>query len=141
MIRRPPRSTLFPSTTLFRSDQAAGRDARIIAVGKKAIGYFRFRGVALDATFQGMTDRPTYEDARQIAAVVTERFESGEYDQVELVYTQFLSVGTQRVVNRRFMPLDSPALETAAGGDGPAADYEFDPDPGLILERLLPPYP
>src|SRR3712207_7253205 len=81
MIRRPPRSTLFPSTTLFRSDQAAGRDARIIAVGKKAIGYFRFRGVALDATFQGMTDRPTYEDARQIAAVVTERFESGEYDQ------------------------------------------------------------
>ena len=124
----------------MRADQAQGRDTRLVAVGKKAIGYFRFRGVALDATFTGMTDRPTYEDARSIAREVTERFESGEYDQVELVYTQFLSVGTQRVVNRRFMPLDSAALETAASGDGPSADYEFEPDPGLILERLLPRY-
>ena len=124
----------------MKADQAQGRDTRLVVVGKKAIGYFRFRGVQLDATFTGMTDRPTYEDARAVAREVTERFESGEYDQVELVYTQFLSVGTQRVVNRRFMPLDSAALETAASGDGPAADYEFEPDPGLILERLLPRY-
>ena len=68
----------------------------------------------------------------------SESFESGEYDQVELVYTQFLSVGVQRVANRRFMPLESTTLESAAAG--PSADYEFEPDPALILERLLPRY-
>ena len=124
----------------MRDDLAAGRDPRLIAVGKKAIGYFRFRGVELDAEFTGMTDRPTYEDGRRIAEVVTQRFEAGEYDRVLLVYTQFLSVGTQRVVLRRFMPLDRSALETAAGGEGPGADYEYEPDPGAILERLLPRY-
>jgi F-type H+-transporting ATPase subunit gamma len=74
-----------------------------------------------------------------VAQYVTERFESGEYDQVELLYTQFLSIGNQRAVHRRFMPLDPTMLETAASG-GPAADYEFEPNPGLILERLLPRY-
>jgi F-type H+-transporting ATPase subunit gamma len=128
------------SERAMKADQAAGRDARLVVVGKKAIGYFRFRGQQLDATFTGMTDRPTYENARTIAEAVTERFEAGEYDQVELVYTQFLSVGTQRVVTRRFMPLDTSALETAAAGDGPTADYEFEPEPGELLDRLLPRY-
>jgi F-type H+-transporting ATPase subunit gamma len=85
-----------------------------------------------------MTDTPAYEDARTVAAFVTEKFESGEYDQVELIYTQFLSAGTQRVVGRRFMPLEPPAMEAAAAG--PSADYEFEPDPALILQRLLPRY-
>src|SRR5207248_1784439 len=40
---------------------------------------------------------------------------------------------------RRFMPLDPTTLETAAAG-GPAADYEFEPNPNQILERLLPRY-
>jgi F-type H+-transporting ATPase subunit gamma len=120
--------------------RAEGKEARLVVVGKKAETYFRFRGEQLDAAWQGMSDTPTYEDARTVARFVTERFESGEYDQVELIYTQFLSVGTQRVAERRFMPLESATLETAAAGDGPAADYEFEPDPGLILERLLPRY-
>jgi F-type H+-transporting ATPase subunit gamma len=124
----------------IRAAQAEGKDTRLIVVGKKAETYFRFRGEVLDAAWQGMSDTPAYEDARTVAQFVTERFESGEYDQVELIYTQFLSVGTQRVVNRRFMPLESAALEAAGAGDGPTAVYEFEPDPAGILQRLLPRY-
>jgi F-type H+-transporting ATPase subunit gamma len=124
----------------IKAHQADGKQVRLVIVGKKAETYFRFRKMALDAAWQGMSDTPTYEDARTVAAFVTERFESGEYDQVELVYTQFLSAGNQRVVARRFMPLDSATLETAAKGDGPSADYEYEPGPGEILERLLPRY-
>jgi F-type H+-transporting ATPase subunit gamma len=121
-----------------RAAKAEGKDTRLVVVGKKAETYFRFRKEALDASWQGMSDTPTYENARIVAQFVTERFESGEYDQVQLIYTQFLSVGTQKVVDRRFLPLESASMETAAAG--PAADYEFEPDPGLILERLLPRY-
>ncbi len=119
--------------------RAEGRDYGLICVGKKAQSYFRFRGYTIDASFTGMSDQPAYEDARQVAAAVTEHFESGDYDQVELVYTQFLSAATQRVAQRRFMPIDSELLEATAS-EGPAADYEFEPGPGLILERLLPRY-
>jgi F-type H+-transporting ATPase subunit gamma len=68
--------------------------------------------------------------------------EEGGTDQVELVYTRFFSLGTQRVVNVRLLPLERGAIEdaAAAGGDGPQAAYEFEPEPGQILERLLPRY-
>jgi F-type H+-transporting ATPase subunit gamma len=123
----------------IREERAAGREVALICVGKKVEGYFRFRGQPIEAAFSGMTDQPTYEDARTVAAAVTSAFEEGRFDQVELVYTQFISVGTQRVVRRRFMPLDPSSLEAAAEG-GPTADYEFEPEPAAILDRLLPRY-
>jgi F-type H+-transporting ATPase subunit gamma len=123
----------------LREERAAGREVALICVGKKAEGYFRFRGQPIEAAFAGMTDQPAYEDARTVAAAVTSAFEEGRFDQVELVYTQFISVGTQRVVRRRFMPLDPSSLEAAAEG-GPTADYEFEPEPAAILDRLLPRY-
>jgi len=114
-----------------------GRRTRLVTVGKKAQSYFRFRGWEIDEAYVGISDNPSYEDARIIADYVTTRFEQGEYDRVELAYTQFLSVGTQRVTIRRFVPLDASLLET---GDGPTADYEFEPAPQQILDRLLPRY-
>ena len=122
-----------------RASKDAGVDAALVIIGRKAQNYFSFRGQALDAVFTGMTDQPRYEQARQVAEFVVERFSSGEYDRVELIYTQFLSVGTQRVVARRFLPLDADSLDAAAER-GPSADYEFEPNPGQILDRLLPRY-
>ncbi|MEN3272927.1 MAG: F-type H+-transporting ATPase subunit gamma [Actinomycetota bacterium] len=126
----------------IRETRAEGKQTRIVVVGKKGRDYFRFRHYDIDDAFLGMTDQPTYDDAKTVAQAVTTRFESGEYDRVELIYTQFLSVASQRVTNRRFMPLDATALEaaTASAGDGPSASYEFEPDPGVILDRLLPRY-
>jgi len=136
--------------------QDAGRDYSLILVGKKADGYFRFRKYRIDATFTGMSDQPTYEDARQVAQAVTERFEAGDVDQVQLVYTRFLSAGLQEVVEVTLMPLDpgglgidathteseevvAAAAETAAH-DGPSPSYEFEPGADEILTRLLPRY-
>ena len=60
------------------ADKEAGRETALITVGKKATGYFRFRGYELAASFGGFTDNPTYEDAREVARHVAERFDSGE---------------------------------------------------------------
>jgi F-type H+-transporting ATPase subunit gamma len=122
----------------MQRQRAEGRQTRLVTVGKKAASYFRFRGWDIDARFEGFADQPAYGDARSIAEHVVDRFESGEYDLVELAYTQFLSVASQRVVIRRFMPLDRSMIEQAA--EGPHADYEFEPDPQEILDRLLPRY-
>jgi F-type H+-transporting ATPase subunit gamma len=120
--------------------RAAGQDYALITVGRKALGYFRFRGFKIEQSFTGFSDQPAYENARAVAQFVAEHFEVEDYDQVELAYTQFLSVGTQRAVVRRLMPLDAEAIADAAKGDGPQADYEFEPEPTEILDRLLPRY-
>jgi F-type H+-transporting ATPase subunit gamma len=124
----------------LREEQAKGRRYSLILAGKKAQNYFRFRGYDIDAAFTGFSEQPSYENAREIAQEVVRRFDDGEIDQVELVYTQFLSAGSQRVVVRRFMPLEAAAITEAAEARGPTADYEFEPSPDGILERLLPRY-
>ena len=117
--------------------RADGIDYSLILIGKKAEGYFKFRNYRIDAAFNGMSDTPTFEDARTVAGLVAEAFVNGDVDQVQLVYTRFLSMGLQRVVVRRFMPLESVGLSE---GTGPTADYEYEPEPGEILSELLPRY-
>ena len=78
--------------------RAEGKQTRLVTVGKKATGYFRFRGYEIDDAFIGFSDEPTYEDARKVAEAVVGRFEAGEYDQVEIVTTQFISTGVQKVI-------------------------------------------
>ncbi|MGH9183926.1 MAG: F0F1 ATP synthase subunit gamma [Acidimicrobiales bacterium] len=122
--------------------QTEGRDYSLVLVGKKAEAYFRFRNYRIDAAFNGMSDTPTYDDARRLAEVVGEAFQSEQVDQVDLVYTRFLSVGSQRVVVRRFLPLQAlgrPEWAEAAP-DGPEADYEYEPSPAAILAAILPRY-
>ncbi|HZN12971.1 MAG TPA: F0F1 ATP synthase subunit gamma [Acidimicrobiales bacterium] len=124
----------------LKEHQAQGRDYSLMLVGKKAADYFRFRGYRIDAVFTGMTDQPRYEDARQVAEEVMRRFEEGDVDLVELAYTQFLSLGTQRVQVRRFVPIEAAAITDAAAEGGPEADYEYEPEPDAILDKLLPRY-
>jgi F-type H+-transporting ATPase subunit gamma len=123
----------------MNADKAAGRQTALITVGKKAQGYFRFRGYEIAESFSGFSDDPSYEDARTVAAHVAAKFESGEYSEVHIAYTQFLSMGTQLSKVVQYMPLDTSALEDAES-TGPSADYEFEPSPTEILERLLPRY-
>ena len=82
---------------------------------------------------------PTYEDAREIGQAVRTAFEAGEVDRVDLVYTRFLSAGSQKVVVRRFLPLEIEEADNAEDA-GPRADFEFEPSPEGILDELVPRY-
>ncbi len=129
----------------IKADVAAGKEYQVITVGRKAEGYFRFRGYKIGERFSGFTDNPSAADAKRIGAHVVGLFTSGQVDRVELVYTRFVTAGNQEVVLRPLVPLTA---ETVAGGDGrsagtsdqPPGDYEFEPEPAVILEALLPRY-
>jgi hypothetical protein len=127
-----------------KADVLAGKGYEIIPVGRKAESYFRFRGYRSARAFAGFSDNPTYADAKAIGQHVVDLYASGEVDRVELVYTRFITPGSQEVVLRPLVPL---SRETVEGGDGKAGsvdgsggDYEFEPDPTIILETLLPRY-
>jgi F-type H+-transporting ATPase subunit gamma len=123
-------------------EKAEGRGYRIFVAGRKGQTFFRYRHYDVAGSFTGFSEQPTYENARAIASAVMALFDSGEIDQVQLIYTQFLSVGSQRVVERRFVPMDATALGEAAatGDDGTPTSYEFEPEPESILTQLLPRY-
>jgi F-type H+-transporting ATPase subunit gamma len=122
--------------------RSEGADYSLIVIGKKARDYFAFRKYAIDSFTMGISDNPTYEDARRIADEVSALFSEGRIDRVELVYTEFVSLGSQKVATRRFLPLESTATIAAEGGGeaGVSGAFEFEPSPEAVLESLLPRY-
>ena len=58
------------------------------------------------ATSASPTSPPTRTPAGS-PSPSSQRFEDGEYDAVELAYTQFISAGVQRVQLKRFVPLET----------------------------------
>ncbi|MEI7593459.1 MAG: F0F1 ATP synthase subunit gamma [Actinomycetes bacterium] len=125
----------------IKAAEAAGQDYSLIVIGTKGEKYFRFRGYRIDAHFSKMSDKPTYEDARQIAASFREHFESGELSTVDLAYTRYINSSSQEAVVRRFLPLVVDVGESDAGsGAGPSGDLEYEPSPSGILDAILPRY-
>jgi len=125
----------------IKADVLAGKGYEIVTVGRKAEGYFRFRGYKLAASFMGFSETPTYEHARDVARKVVQLFLDGEVDRVQLVYTRFASAGYQEVVLRPLVPLEHEVVEGGdAKPDAAAADYEIEPSPATVLETLLPRY-
>ena len=110
-----------PPSGCMAERRAGGIEYRLFTVGKKAQGYFRFRGQPVERSFTGMSERPTFADARAVAAAVLTPFVDGEVDQVLVVSTRFLSAGTQKVEVRQLLPLVDPRARRAtrsAGGRG-----------------------
>jgi len=119
-----------------------GADYSLILIGKKANDYFSFRNYEIEASYTGISDTPTYEDAREVAGKVVEMFEAGQLDRVELVYTEFVTMGTQKVTVRRYLPLETAqSVADMGGGSATAvAEFDFEPSAGGVLESLLPRY-
>jgi F-type H+-transporting ATPase subunit gamma len=115
------------------------------SVGKKAPGYFRYRGIALQRSFPGIADRPEFVDARDVAAVVTAPFLDGQLDLLQLVSTRYISGGVQRVQTQQLLPLPLPTEEEQQEGGidelptGGSGGYtEFEPDVETLLAELAP---
>ena len=100
-----------------------GKGYSLCCVGRKSASYFRFRNYRIDNAMSGFSDNPSYDDARHVAETVNESFLSEAVDQVELIYTEFVSMGTQRVVVRRFLPLiDTEMMAAEGSGTGPGGE-------------------
>ena len=127
----------------IKVDVKEGRDYVVVPVGRKAEGYLRFRDYNLEKPFNGFSDQPSYANAKEIGEHVVELYASGAVDKVVLVYTRFISSGSQEVVLRPLVPLEREVVEGGdgkPGTDGASADYEYEPDPTSILETLIPRY-
>ena len=127
----------------IKVDVKEGRDYIVVPVGRKAEGYLRFRDYNLGTPFNGFSDQPSYANAKEIGEYVVDLYASGAVDKVVLVYTRFITSGSQEVVLRPLVPLERSVVEGGdgkPGTDGASADYEYEPDPTSILETLIPRY-
>ena len=106
-------------------------------VGRKGRDYFGRRGFGVVFEEIGIFQKLGYGSAHAIGQAAIEVFVSGEVDRVVLLYNEFKSVMTQRLVIDQLLPIASAKVETAAG---PQVNYLYEPSPQEIFNQLLPRY-
>jgi len=114
-----------------------GRDRQVALglIGRKGRDFFRRRGFDVRYEAVGIFQRLSFNDAKEIANVAIDEFTTGGASSVYLVYNEFKSVMSQRMVVERLLPI--PRLEGTEAA-GPAVDYLYEPGPQTIFQDLLP---
>jgi len=132
------------SLALEREVRGEGADVRWLVVGKKGRSTLRFRRYEVTNAWVDLTDRPTYADAAAVANAVAELYTEREVDRVVMVYNRYLSALTQRVEVEEVLPIPRKALEEdedrSAYEIALEGDFIYEPEPDVILGRLLPTY-
>jgi F-type H+-transporting ATPase subunit gamma len=115
-----------------------GREIALGLIGRKGRDFFRRRGFEVRYEQVNIFAKLKFSDAVEIANVAIEQFTSGQVTSVYLVYNEFKSVMSQRVVVERLLPI--PRLEAKDLGDqaGPTVEYLYEPTPEEIFRDLLP---
>ncbi|PDP84868.1 F0F1 ATP synthase subunit gamma [Glycomyces fuscus] len=124
-----------------------GKEVLTYMVGRKGVGFYKFRDRPLEAQWDGFTERPTYAHAQEIGSALMEKFSAdtaeGGVDEIHVVSTEFVSMLTQRAGTVRALPLEVEEVERSeleSSQGGPLPLYEFEPSAEEALDRLLPQY-
>jgi F-type H+-transporting ATPase subunit gamma len=137
-------SILRAAERLWREREAQGVNVKFAVIGRRGRDYLRRRGAPVLKNFEGIWERLDLEQARGIAREVLRPFIAGEIDALYLVYNEFKSAMTQKVVAEPLFPLKTPEgvserVKKAEEWDR-EREFLFEPDRGALLERLVPMY-
>ncbi len=116
-----------------RADLYAGKQVDVFAIGKKGNDVLK-KSLTVTDNQSAIYDDLTFDKVAIIAEAITEKFVSGEYDKVELVYNQFKNAATQIIQTEQFLPL-APVVSDAPTSSG---DYIFEPSKEEIVLTLIP---
>lgn len=108
-----------------------------VFIGKRGIDHFARKNVKAIETFTKLDKDASYGLAKSIAESLINRYEKGQYDEIRLIYNEFKSAISQKVICETLLPVEIEKNSFSASGAGFAADMIFDPAPELIIEDLL----
>ena len=137
-------AVLKESEKLAKKLRGEGKEVIPYLVGRKAVGFYKFRRREFAHEWSGFSDSPTFEIADKIGQRITQDFikdyDTDGVDEVHVVFTRFVSMVSQEPEVIRLLP-----LEVVEGTEVPAADevlplYTFEPSAEEVLDALLPKY-
>jgi F-type H+-transporting ATPase subunit gamma len=99
-------SNIVRAAERFLNENASKYDEiRVATIGKKARDHFQRKGTKLYGNYEGVLDRLDFEQASVIATDLSNRFRTGELDAIFLLYNEFKSAISQRVVVVNLLPI------------------------------------
>lgn len=126
-------SNIIKGATHLVNAKYAGKEVDFITIGKKADAILaKSHNVVMNNI--EIFDDLTYDNVAVIAQDLMDRFETGEYDRIDIIYNKFKNAATQIVTTEQFLPIVPVAQEESTT----TADYIFEPSKEQIVEGLIP---
>ena len=116
--------------------QMSGRDVVVLPIGRKAVEFFQARRVPLLGEQYADAEGIDVGDCFSIAWALCAGFLGGDYDEVHLGYTDFVSVLSQKPATLKLLPLE----KREGASDRPAPDILYEPDSVEVFEAIIPEY-
>jgi len=114
------------------ADSYVGKQVDVLAIGKKGNDVLG-KTCSVIANKSEVFDALTFDNVAAISELLTQKFISGDYDKIEIVYNQFKNAATQIVQTEQFLPL-APVVGAAVA----SSDYIFEPSKEEIVLTLIP---
>ena len=114
----------------------AGQEATVLPIGKKAVDYFRTRKVPMLTENYAVAADVGIGDCFSVAKQLGKAFRSGEFDEVYVAYTTFVSVLSQTPAVMQLLPL----VREAKKQEGPSRDFLYEPDATEVFDAIVPEY-
>ncbi len=130
---------------LAKREIAEGKNVRFIVVGKKGLSYLNYREYEVYKSYIGVSDEPSFGDARESAENLVSLYMDGKIDKAYLVFNRFKSVMEQYVVEYPLLPIGHLELNEDEDEGAPEkaleSMYIFEPDSAAdVMSELLPAY-
>jgi len=127
------------NSNLFRELSKVDKaNSEFVASGKKAVQFLARTKRNLIADFE-LTDSPHFSEVHPIARFVSDKFTTGETDQVRILFPRFVNTLNQEPVLRTLLPI--PVEELGITGEqAPEGEALFEPDVHSVLHAILPHY-
>ena len=117
-------------------EEIKNQDAVVLPIGKKALDYFKARKTALFSDSYPEAEDVSVGDCFSVAKALCKAFKAGEFDEIRIGYTRFVSVLSQVPETVKLLPLDVVAAEDGKGG----ADIMYEPESTEVFEKIIPEY-
>jgi len=140
---------------LHLRDRAVEEGKKVVfyVVGRRGNGALTFRKQTIINSWTGFTDRPAFENARDIGEDLAAAYIDEEIDRVEVIYNRYISPLTQHVYTQTLLPVQQAAIvgegsedEIGVEPEGELAEahsrssWEYEPEPEELMARLIPDY-
>lgn len=115
-------------------------------VGKKVEEAVKRMGFPPQGTYVSLSDKPTYQEAADLAHHLMQMYVSGEVDRVEIIYHHFKSTGVQILLRETYLPIDLKHIieeeaqknKEEVEGHEIANDYIIEPNAEELIADLIP---
>ncbi len=139
---------------LIKEKERQGIEVEVVACGKKAIGFFKYRNIKPVMEFAGLSADPTYEQAAQISLYSGDSYRYGKLDEVFIIYNHAKNAAEQKLIEQQVLPInqqsyaellglnkkENPFKEFLEDNEKIPGDIEFEPDPESVMFYLMKAY-